>query len=746
MRTTLVFLFAVLHVSAILPQQFTGWKNYTDMKDIRAVKSTSDGLWAATSGGAFSFNPENSGFQTLHKINGLRGASLTSLAIDQHGKIWFGSATGIIDVYNPQTGTFRTILDIFNSDRVNKSINDIRIEGDTVFISTGFGVTLIHAVQYIFLDTFFRFGNLTSNIKVNSTFRKNVLFACTDMGLAVQKTGAVNLSAPESWNVFRLSEGLPSNKSKKVINYKDSVIVSTDRGLAYFTGSNWLPFLLEFTNIDISDIMVKEDDLFILAENKIYKYTNGTVNVVFESPVNLRSLAYSDKLGLVAASDNGVVKYEGASTAYIFPNGPQANLFPAMAISPEGTLWSASGRNNTGKGFYSYDGSTWTNYNKSNTIGLPSNDYYSIHCASDGNVYVGHWGAGFLRKSGERFDFFNTQNTDMKGIENGPHFLVITGFASDSRNNTWIMNWGALDRKNLSMLTPDSSWYHFSYSAGLMQFLGLHFGLVIDQYDTKWFYSNDPKKAGLYFFNEKHTYDNTADDTSGYLNSSNGLNSNSISALAVDRRGDVWVGTSQGVNIISNTNSIVSKTGTQLRISSVFALRQQTVNAIAVDPLNQKWIATNQGLLLVNSDGSRLLASFDTRNSALLSDIITSIAIDENSGRVYVGTDAGLTSFETLAIKPAESFTELFIYPNPFKIGKGNGYITIDGLIRDTDIKILNISGKLISEFTTPGGRTAVWDGRDTFGNYVNSGVYIVVAYDKDGTNVATGKVAILRE
>ena len=178
----------------------------------------------------------------------------------------------------------------------------------------------------------------------------------------------------------------------------------------------------------------------------------------------------------------------------------------------------------------------------------------------------------------------------------------------------------------------------------------------------------------------------------------------------------------------------------------MFVLRQQSVNAIAVDPLNQKWVGTNEGLLLVNSDGSRLLASFTAQNSALLSNQIRSIAIDADKGIVYVGTDEGLTSFETPYIKPVESYEELFIYPNPFYVNSGTNLLTIDGLVQDTDIKILSISGALIAEFSSPGGRTAYWDGKDDSGDFVSTGVYIIVAYDSEGNDVITGKVAVLRE
>jgi hypothetical protein len=298
------------------------------------------------------------------------------------------------------------------------------------------------------------------------------------------------------------------------------------------------------------------------------------------------------------------------------------------------------------------------------------------------------------------------------------------------------------------MLTQDSLWYHFQIPAEQNRLLFTHYNLDIDPYDTKWYNSDDASKSGLFYFNEMKTYDDPADDRSGFITSANGLNSNDIRSIVVDRRGDVWIGTGLGVNVISQTNTITSSptNDPSLRLSSIFSLRQQSINDIAVDPLNQKWVATNEGLLFVNSDGSRLLATYNSDNSPIFSDIITSIAIDENAGIIYVGTDKGLTSFETPFTKPQEAFDELFIYPNPYVVTDGSNLLTIDGLVRDSEIKVLTIDGKLVTEFSSPGGRTAFWDGRDDNGNLISSGIYLVVAIDSGGNNTITGKVAVFRQ
>ena len=742
---SLSILILSLFIQQLFGQQFTNFKNFTDMKRVSALQTISSGTWAATNGGGFFFNSSNNSFTTLHKTDGFNGIKLTAVTIDNSGKIWFGSENGIIDIYDPENNTTSSILDIFNSDRSSKAINQLSVTGDTIIVASDFGISLIDSKNLLFLDTFFKFGSFTSNIVVNSIFNNGLIYASTMSGIAVQKSGAVNLSAPESWNVFTTTNGLPSNNVNKLVMFNSKLIAGTDNGLAQNNGSSWSAILSQFSGKKINDLLVMQDTLYILSENSISAYDGTNVFTRFASSINLNVIAFSPTLGLLAASDIGIIQVYSSSAENIYPNGPAANQFPSMTVDNEGVLWSASGRDVTGVGFYKFDGNKWTTFDKSNSSELPTNSYHVVYTAPDNTKYFGNWGQGFVKVTDNSITNFDVNNTDLVGIEIDPNFLVISGFGADSKNNIWVLNFWAADRNVLNALTPTGLWHHFKVPSEINLTLQFHFNLVVDQFDTKWYSSTDSKRSGLFFFNENTTLTNTADDISGFFSTSNGLNSNSISAIALDKRGELWVGSNFGVNIISNLGSL-SSSGSSLRISSVFSLRQQSINCIAVDPLNQKWIGTNQGLLLVNSDGSKLLTTLNTANSALLSDIITSIAINENTGEIFVGTDNGLTSFFTTAVKPATTFSELFTYPSPFFIGNGNNELIIDGLIKDSDIKILTISGKLLKEFSSPGGRIASWDGKDQSGNYVSSGVYIIVAFDKDGNNVTTGKVAVIRK
>lgn len=723
------------------PQQQSNWQNYSDLKFANDLIIKDDTIYTATRGGAFSLSLSNLEYETFNKAKGLNGVDLTSIGIDETDKVWFGSSNGMIDVYDKAKKTFRSILDIYNSDKTSKRINDFAVKGDTVFIASDFGISLVDAKSYFFYDTYFKFGSFTSNIKVNSILISDLIYLGTENGVAIQKIGAINLSAPESWNVYNQDNGLPPTSINKLQFYNGNLIAATNLGLSVFDGSNWQIFL-GLTNTKILDMIVDGSNLYLLTPTSVLLYNGNSLNQI-KSLNNIPThFEYSSTSGLLISTSNGILQ----DTTLLYPNGPAANQFTSMIVDKNGYLWTATGKDVSGVGINKFNGLEWETLNSQNSPELAGNSYYSIFTALDNTIYSGSWGLGFVRINQNEITRFHTGNTGMVGIPTALGFLVITGFAEDSRNNIWILNLNAADRKSLYMLTPDSAWYSFGNPLEQHGAFTEVENLVIDQFGTKWYSIGNEGSLGLFYYNEKGTYSDLTDDVYGYITKSRGLSSDAIYSLAVDRRGDLWVGTSLGTNIISNLNTVLTSSNPQLRISNSFAVRQQTINDIAVDPLNQKWLGTNQGLLLLNSDGTQLIATLNSSNSPILSDKIESLAIDEKTGRVYVGTANGLTSFDTPSILPAESFNGLNVYPNPLILSDGNKLVTIDGLIRNTDIKIVSVSGKLVREFSSPGGRVAFWDGRDDNGNLVNSGVYIIIAFDQEGNNVETSKVAVIRE
>ena len=124
------------------------------------------------------------------------------------------------------------------------------------------------------------------------------------------------------------------------------------------------------------------------------------------------------------------------------------------------------------------------------------------------------------------------------------------------------------------------------------------------------------------------------------------------------------------------------------------------------------------------------------------SDNVLSIAINEQNGEVFIGTAAGLVSYMSDAVEPEEDFNKLYAYPNPVH-PTYRGYITIKGLMAGTEVRILDGSGNLVKVLNSQGG-AAIWDGNNTQGQRVASGVYTAICNTKSGSNHNSVKILIL--
>ena len=118
--------------------------------------------------------------------------------------------------------------------------------------------------------------------------------------------------------------------------------------------------------------------------------------------------------------------------------------------------------------------------------------------------------------------------------------------------------------------------------------------------------------------------------------------------------------------------------------------------------------------------------------------------MDASSGEVFFSTDQGLISYTGTAVQAASSKQDLHIYPNPLAIqNTPDPRVTIEGLLEETEIRIVTAAGQFVNRIDARGGR-AVWDARDANGRLVPSGMYLVIAVDQNGAGSAIGKAAII--
>jgi hypothetical protein len=135
------------------------------------------------------------------------------------------------------------------------------------------------------------------------------------------------------------------------------------------------------------------------------------------------------------------------------------------------------------------------------------------------------------------------------------------------------------------------------------------------------------------------------------------------------------------------------------------------------------------------------VAHFTQDNSVLPSNNIQSIAIEPTTGDVYVGTDKGIASYRSDASEARKDMSGVYAYPNPVRPEYG-GYISIVGLMDNTVVNIVDAGGNLVCKTRSHGG-TAVWDGRNAYGNRATPGVYTAFCNADGGHTVV--KILFMR-
>lgn len=220
--------------------------------------------------------------------------------------------------------------------------------------------------------------------------------------------------------------------------------------------------------------------------------------------------------------------------------------------------------------------------------------------------------------------------------------------------------------------------------------------------------------------------------------------------IVEDNDGKIWIGGNAiGVFEIANPKKATDPTMTFSRVKvprndgtgyADYLLSTENIYSMSVDPSNRKWIGTEaSGLYLVSERGDQVLDQFTIDNSDIPANTILAVFADPNSNRVYVGTAMGLSYYNSTSSAAADDYSNVYAYPNPVR-PEYTGWITINGLMDRSLVKICDAMGNTLHQGTSEGGMF-MWDGCDMGGNRVKSGVYYVYASQNENGS-ASGKAA----
>lgn len=685
------------------------WNAYMAYHDITDIEPAGNMVYVLGSDCLFSYNVKDQSVCEYTKTNSLSDCNIEYIA-------WNNAAKKLIIVYKncnidllDNAGNVVNISSYYNYITTDKTINSVSINSNYAYLNTNFGIIKIDMRKSEIKETY----NLSMKVYA-SAIKNGRIYAQTDNGIYSADVNE-NLINKANWSndnsadaeVFKSDNDI---ERTSIYGYTECRIY--DNANKCWWSNQKDGKLQSYTEMPDGEQTITRRDITV--DGPIYnhfafcKFYNNKLYTCGSSDWNM---AYAAAIQVKNGNDWDIFQHEGISdiTKVNFWDLICLDIDP---IDPKHVV--AGGRN----GVYEfYDGK-------------------------------------FLK-------FHNSETTNgviQSAVINNNEYELITAVCFDRNGNLWCFNSQAFDQdKPLLKLDREGNWHKYGNSK-LMTFdqnrpAGFIKSMITDSKGHLWFGNNDNRKTATYRYDIEndvlYTYDNFVNQDFTSIQYVQG-----VSSVAEDKEGNVWVGTSSGLLMLTPEQITTPSLGyTQVKVPrndgtnyADYLLSGVNITAIAIDGANRKWIGTyDNGVYLISSDNMEELHHFKANNSKLLSDEIESISIDSNTGEVFIGTSEGLCSYMSDATEANEDMTtdNVWAYPNPVT-PEYTGLITITGLSMSADVKICNAAGTLVAEGTSNGG-TFTWNGRDFKGNKVASGVYMVQTAKADGSKGTVCKIAIIR-
>lgn len=498
-----------------------------------------------------------------------------------------------------------------------------------------------------------------------------------------------------------------------------------------------------------------------------YLYAASAANGLYRGKLtdNLLDKANWTRVGGYVAKPSTVSDDLKALVKTLQPGGPKYNYFGFLKMYG-GKLYSCNGTMNINPGciqvlsnnewsFFQDDMATQTGINYQDVFCL------DIDPRDNSHVMAGSREGLYEFRNGQFVKLWNDGNSPIESFnKKSKDYELVYGVMYDKDGNLWALNSQAPTQSILEY-TKDGEWKSFPH-AELMklkylfpepQSLGSLKGMMTDSRGLVWFVNDHWTVPSFYAY---QTGTNALNSYQGPFVNEDGTSISiySCQCIAEDRDNNIWIGTPVGPFMLETDQITVSSPIlTQVKVPrndgtnyADYLLSGVNIKSIVVDKNNRKWFGTNgNGLYLIAADNITTLAHFTKTNSKLLSDNILSLALNDATGELFIGTDQGLCSYTGNFSDASNGMTKdnVWAYPNPVKPDY-TGAITITGLENGSNVKIVTSNGVLVNEGIASNGEYK-WYGINRDGKRVASGVYMVEVATSEGEKGVVCKVAIVR-
>ena len=183
----------------------------------------------------------------------------------------------------------------------------------------------------------------------------------------------------------------------------------------------------------------------------------------------------------------------------------------------------------------------------------------------------------------------------------------------------------------------------------------------------------------------------------------------------------------------------------------IFGAEAATPSSVVVDPLGRVWIGSSDKGITMYDIYRNTFTNFNDRNSPLTTNNILSLAYQQSTGLLLIGTSEGLLTTQiSRSEKIEEELGNVSVFPNPFRPETGETLsiqiINTNSLPRGrTEARIFDVNGQLITVLEESLYFNGfLWDGNNSNREKVSSGIYFYLIHSDIGDS-ERGRIVLIR-
>lgn len=549
--------------------------------EVTAITQDSTGiLWIGHNNGTIT-RYDGAKFSIFKPEEGLSNVPISNFLVSKSNTIWF--TTKGEGVYYWGGKNRKRVYNINTDDGLLDNYTYAIVQGSNanIYIATDKGISIYNTTKNAIEGSITMLDGLPDNIVKHLCYTpdKKLWIGMEDGGICCYEVDKKRFNTVGNWNFGSINDFITINPSEFWISTKRNGVVKLNIDAS---GAAWYKVFGKAQGL----AGPKTNSVYLDREHNVWVGTSDGVAIRKNNSIeflddhdnfkiqNIFSLAFDKSGNTWIASQEGLYKVICSKTGEIttkklFDNSTmRQQSFISVFCDTKGSIWAGT----YGYGVYQINPETLSYKAFSTTDGLANNNVIAIS-GNDDTILFSTLGGGVSVYNPNKGKAFTTLSTN-----NGLTSDYIYNSFIDSKKRLWFATDGG------GIACRYNSIFKNCYNKKDTLFPQVFYSIIEDQKGQIWFASAD---KGIYIYNGQKFKS---------INEINGLRTNSIRSMTITPDGRIVLVSNEGIDVYESKSETFEYWGEDDKVVYL----EPNLNATATDASGKIWIGTQDGIVILS--------------------------------------------------------------------------------------------------------------------------------------------------